>query len=123
MACRTFISSSVFSSRIYNASLSFLLNRELQIDDIKNKMLALQFAGMPYTEEYQNNFKNDLNVQLGISQDSTAIEGFRKRYGDKIAIRKFNKKSNKITEMDALVSYLQSLGNKIDLTSNKGRNW
>ena len=81
----------------------FLLNRELQIDDIKNKMLALQFAGMPYTEEYQNNFKNDLNVQLGISQDSTAIEGFKKRYGDKIAIRKFNKKSNKITEMDALV--------------------
>jgi cytochrome c oxidase cbb3-type subunit 2 len=101
----------------------FLLNRELQIDDIKNKMLTLQFAGMHYTEEYQDNFKNDLYVQLGISQDLKAIEGFQKRYGGKIAIRKFNKKSDKVTEMDALVAYLQSLGNKIDLTSNKGRNW
>ena len=104
-------------------SYPFLLNKELKIDDIKNKMVALQLAGMPYTKIYQDNFKNDLYVQLGINQDTNAIEDFQKRYGEKIIIRKFNKRIDKITEMDALVAYLQSLGNKIDLTSNKGRNW
>jgi cytochrome c oxidase cbb3-type subunit 2 len=40
-----------------------------------------------------------------------------------VAIRKFNRKVEYITEMDALVAYLQGLGNKIDLNSNQGRDW
>ncbi|WHA05232.1 cytochrome-c oxidase, cbb3-type subunit II [Candidatus Bandiella numerosa] len=102
---------------------SFMLKRELKIDDIPNKMSALKLSGMPYTKDYIENYENDISVQLGINQDSNAIVAFRKRYGEKVAIRKFNRKVDHITEMDALVAYLQGLGNKIDLSSNQGRNW
>ena len=78
---------------------------------------------MPYTKDYIENYKNDLSVQLGINQEASSIEEFRKRYGEKVVIRKFNRKVKYITEMDALVAYLQGLGNKIDLSSNQGRDW
>ena len=101
----------------------FLLKRNLQIGDIQNKMSALKLSGMPYTKDYIENYKNDLSVQLGINQEASSIEEFRKRYGEKVVIRKFNRKVKYITEMDALVAYLQGLGNKIDLSSNQGRDW
>ncbi|MFQ3307653.1 MAG: cytochrome c oxidase cbb3-type subunit 2 [Candidatus Midichloriaceae bacterium] len=101
----------------------FLLNRDISMDNLINRMSTLKVIGVPYTNEYINNVSDDLYVQLGIKTDAKLIAAFKKRYGDKVAIRKFNNKSNSITEMDAMVAYLQGLGNKIDLSTNKGRRW
>jgi cytochrome c oxidase cbb3-type subunit 2 len=101
----------------------FLLNKKLDISDLKARMSTFRLIGVPYDDEHIANFENDINVQLGINQDTAAIVDFQKRYGDKVAMRKFNRKTDEITEMDALVGYLQGLGNKIDLTTNKDRNW
>ena len=100
----------------------FLLHTVLDISEIQEQMKILQMLGVPYTEEDILNYAEDIKVQLGINVDKTSIEGFHKRY-TKVVLRKFNKKSDDITEMDALVAYLQSLGNKVDLKTNKGRNW
>jgi cytochrome c oxidase cbb3-type subunit 2 len=50
------------------------------------------------------------------------INDFSKRYVN-AKIRKFNNKSSDITEMDAIIAHLQSLGNKIDLKTNRGVEW
>ena len=50
------------------------------------------------------------------------VESFKKRYPN-VVIRKFNRYSENITELDALVAYLQHLGNKVDLKTNRGRDW
>lgn len=101
----------------------FMLSKKLSTDDLRARMLTLKLIGVPYSDKDIENFENDVNVQLGINQDAAAIADFQERYGTKVSIRKFNRKAEGVTEMDALVGYLQGLGNKIDLTSNKDRNW
>jgi cytochrome c oxidase cbb3-type subunit 2 len=85
-------------------------------------MRVLKIVGVPYTEDDLEKFAQDIQVQLGFDVDQNHITDFEKRYSG-AAIRKFNKKSDSVTEMDALVSYLQGLGNKIDLNTNRGRDW
>ena len=100
----------------------FILKALLDTSELKRKMEILQSLGVPYTDIDIENYYNDIKTQLAINEDQNARENFKKRYpGAKI--RKFNNKSNKITEMDAIVGYLQSLGTRINLDTNKGRKW
>lgn len=100
----------------------FLHETELDISEIPALMRNLSWVGAPYSEEAISAHMDDLNVQLEQEVDSAKIEAFKKRYPTAY-IRKFNRKTEKITEMDALVAYLQSLGNRVDLKTNKGRDW
>jgi len=100
----------------------FMLNSVLKFDELKRKMEILKSLGVPYTDEDIENFYDDMKMQLALVEDQNARESFEKRY-PKAKIRKFNKKSSEITEMDAIIGYLQSLGTKLDLKTNKGRRW
>ena len=64
----------------------------------------------------------DIRVQLGIEVDQKLVDDFLKRYPN-VKIRKFNNRTADITDLDALIAHLQSLGLKADLTTNKGRQW
>ncbi|MHC0448808.1 MAG: cytochrome-c oxidase, cbb3-type subunit II [Candidatus Lariskella arthropodorum] len=100
----------------------FLLNAEVDTSELQQKMKILVMLGVPYQEDDIKNYLSDINVQLSFEHDPDVIDDFQKRY-PKVAIRKFNKHTTKITEMDALIAYLQGLGNKVDLKTNKGRDW
>ncbi len=89
---------------------------------LQTRMKTLKYLGVPYTDTDISNFLEDIDIQLSKNDDSQAIEDFLKRYPS-TSIRKFNNKTSEITEMDALVAYLQSLGNKVDLKTNRGRDW
>ena len=65
------------------------------------------------------NAKKDLEAQADpYSTDAVALRG---RYGAKVVNRDFDGDPDRITEMDALVAYLQMLGTQVDFKSYKAQ--
>jgi cytochrome c oxidase cbb3-type subunit 2 len=97
----------------------FLAEKELDYSDIVDRMKAQHAVGVPYTADMIANAKKDLEAQADpFSTDAVAL---RARYGEKIVNRDFDGDPNKITEMDALVAYLQMLGTMVDFKSYKAQ--
>jgi cytochrome c oxidase cbb3-type subunit II len=84
----------------------FLAGRKLSYSDIADHLKALRTAGNPYSEEMIKNARADLEAQADPDADTTAL---LKRY-PRAVVGKFNSSAEGITEMDALVAYLQMLG-------------
>jgi len=74
----------------------------------------LQKIGVPYTEEMIQNATSDAIVQ---SSSEKETQGLLKRYGQKVTIHDFDGNPNKVSEMDALVAYLQVLGTMVDFAN------
>lgn len=91
----------------------FLVERDADLSALPNDMLVLQKVGVPYTDEMIQNAVSDAAIQASADRDSTDLE---KRYGKKLNIRDFDGNADKISEMDALVSYLQMLGGLVDFS-------
>ncbi len=94
----------------------------LDTNDLLARMKVHQFVGDPYSADDIAKVEDDIKVQLGLDSDPAKLADFQKRYPTTF-VRKFNRKTESVTEMDALVAYLQSLGNRVDLKTNKGRDW
>ena len=67
---------------------------------------------MPYSEEMVQNARADLAVQAAADGD---VEALLARY-PKAAVGNFDGQPERLTEMDALVAYLQILGRMVDFT-------
>ncbi len=89
----------------------FLVEREADIASISDDMIVLRKIGVPYTDEMIQNATSDAVIQASNERDS---EGLIKRYGKKVNVRDFDGNIYKVSEMDALVAYLQSLGTFVD---------
>jgi cytochrome c oxidase cbb3-type subunit 2 len=92
-------------------SYSFLADAELNADDIAGHLEANATVGVPYTDGQIENAQADFLAQADPEADTSGIE---ERYA-KISIRDFDGDPARLTEMDALVSYLQMLGTLVDL--------
>ena len=88
------------------------LNRPLHYDDIADHLRTLRIVGVPYTDEEIADAKADLEAQAKPGADTT---GLLARY-PKAKIGDFDGNPDSITEMDALVAYLQMLGTLVDFT-------
>ncbi|UYN94611.1 MAG: cytochrome-c oxidase, cbb3-type subunit II [Enhydrobacter sp.] len=84
----------------------FLAARKLAYGDIADHLEALRVVGTPYTDEMVKNARADLEAQASPDADTTEL---LKRY-PRTPVGKFNPSAEAITEMDALVAYLQMLG-------------
>lgn len=91
----------------------FLKERDAKISGINSDMEVLKILGVPYSEEMIQNSFSDAVVQASNDRDS---DGLKSRYGKKISVRDFDGNPNKVSEMDALVSYLQALGTFVDFS-------
>ena len=89
----------------------FLAERELDYDQIADDLKANKTVGVPYTEDMIKKAKLDLLAQ--VTPDGDNEEAFQERY-PKAVISNFDGNSDKVTEMDALVAYLQMLGTLVD---------
>jgi cytochrome c oxidase cbb3-type subunit 2 len=83
----------------------FLAERELDYADIAQHLKALRTAGTPYSAEMITNARADLVAQADPDADTTAL---LKRY-PRAVVGKATPQTG-LTEMDALVAYLQMLG-------------
>lgn len=93
----------------------FLAQRELKYDDIANRMATLRILDgeKGYTEEQIANAEADLKAQA--ETDSKGAKALMARY-PKAVVRTFDGDASKVTELDALVAYLQMLGTLVDFT-------
>ena len=91
----------------------FLLSKTLEIESLPDRLLALRRVGVPYTDEMVANARADARGQA--MPDSTSAEGVLERYGEATHVRAFDGEPGRLTEMDAVVAYLQILGGLTDL--------
>jgi len=89
----------------------FLAQTELDYRSIAEHLKANRTLGVPYTDEQIKNAIADLRAQA--NPDDSGVAAMQKRYPKAIA-RDFDGNPDKITEMDALVAYLQMLGTLVD---------
>jgi cytochrome c oxidase cbb3-type subunit II len=94
-------------------SYAFLERTKLETDDLGLHLAALRRIGVPYTDEMIVNATADAAGQA--SPETPLAEGVVKRYGAATQVRAFGAAPGNLTEMDALVAYLQILGRLTDL--------
>ena len=94
-------------------SYPFLKERELSVPDIAAHLKANRTVGVPYTDAQIENAMADLKAQADPNADPTDLQA---RY-PKAQARDFDGDPARLTEMDALVAYLQMLGTLVDFDS------
>ena len=92
-------------------SYSWLARTELSYADIADDLKVNRMIGVPYTDAMIENAKLDLEAQANPEADG--VDAFQERY-QKAAARVFDGDTSRITEMDALIAYMQMLGTLID---------
>lgn len=91
----------------------FLAEAKLKFDLINYDLKANQMIGVPYTDEQVENAVADLKAQL--DEDSDDYDAFIERYPT-AQVRDFDGDPSKISELDALIAYLQMLGTLVDFS-------
>jgi len=91
----------------------FLATTTLDADNIADHLKVQAFLGVPYSEEMIKNAGADLRAQ--VDPDSDGAEDVLARY-PKAQIRDFDGNPRRLSELDALISYLQMLGTLVDFT-------
>ncbi|MCX8132819.1 MAG: cytochrome-c oxidase, cbb3-type subunit II [Roseococcus sp.] len=86
------------------------LDRPLDYRNVQEHLRALRALGVPYTDEMVANARADLEAQARPDRDAA---GFQSRYA-RARQAAFDGNPSVITEMDALVAYLQMLGTLVD---------
>jgi cytochrome c oxidase cbb3-type subunit 2 len=97
---------------------AWLARTTLRTDDLGLHLRALRTVGVPYTDEMIANATADAVGQA--APDTPGAEGVAKRYGAATTIRAFGGHLGGLTEMDALVAYLQILGRLTDAAQHEG---
>ena len=93
----------------------WLLATDLDYSDVADRMRALRWTGVPYSvtqPEYDRNVKTFGKATADLLDINQAQDSLLKQARD----REFDGNPARITEMDALVAYLQVLGTMIDFT-------
>jgi cytochrome c oxidase cbb3-type subunit 2 len=90
----------------------WLLRNTLKTDDLDEHLAAMRTVGVPYTDEMIANASVDAFAQA--TPDDEKAAGVTERYGEATNVRAFDGVPGRLTEMDALVAYLQILGGLTD---------
>ena len=91
---------------------AFLGRTQLRTDDLSEHLAAQRALGVPYTDEMIENAALDAYGQA--TPDTNFASGVTERYGKATQVSAFDGVTTRVTEMDALVAYLQVLGRLTD---------
>lgn len=91
------------------------LNRPVKLEDYSAHLAALKTVGVPYSEEMIAQANADLLAQADPNADTGDLVN---RY-PKAVVGDFDGNPAQVTEMDALIAYLQMLGTLVDFTQYK----
>jgi cytochrome c oxidase cbb3-type subunit 2 len=93
---------------------AWLAKRKLDGKYSADMLKTLRAVGVPYTDEMVEQASADLKAQ--VDPDDDGAEALQERY-PKAQVRQFDGNPEFVSEMDALVAYLQMLGTLVDFTS------
>ncbi len=91
----------------------FLATNRINPEDAAGWLKANRAVGVPYSDEMIEKAAEDLTTQL--DPFAADFDGFMARY-PKAQVRDFDGDPGAVTEMDALIAYLQVLGTMVDFT-------
>ena len=90
---------------------AFLEEKDLNLADIDQRLTALKHVGVPYTPAMIAAARQDAMDQ---ADDFASPTGLAERYGKKVNKRDFDGDPARLTELDAVIAYLQMLGAGVD---------
>ncbi|TGN67665.1 cytochrome-c oxidase, cbb3-type subunit II [Paracoccus liaowanqingii] len=91
---------------------AFLLDRVIRPDHIADRVRADRMVGVPYDDAMVQNAAADFRTQADLFGDAA---GLQERYPG-AQLRNFDRQPQ-LTEMDALIAYLQVLGTMVDFST------
>lgn len=91
----------------------FLASNDLKPTNIEKHLVANRRVGVPYTDEMVNNARSDFLAQANPDADWDELQ---QRY-PKAVTGDFDGNPKRLTEMDALVAYLQMVGTLVDFST------
>ncbi len=94
-------------------SYSYLKTTPLKVANVTMDLKANSLVGVPYTDDMMAQAEADLVAQADPNADTS---GLLERY-PKAKVGDFDGDPTKLTEMDALVAYLQMLGTLVDFST------
>jgi cytochrome c oxidase cbb3-type subunit 2 len=94
-------------------SYGFLKDTPLSVRGFSTHLVANARVGVPYSDEMIENAEADLKAQADPNADTSGLE---ERY-PKVKLGDFDGDPARLTEMDALVAYLQMLGTLVDFST------
>ena len=94
-------------------SYALLKDKPLNVRGFSTQLVANARVGVPYSEDMIANAEADLKAQADPNADTGGLEA---RY-PKVKLGDFDGNPQALTEMDALVAYLQMLGTLVDFST------
>ena len=91
----------------------FLATTPVRLDDIAEHLKANKAVGVPYDDEMIAQAAADARIQ--VDPDADGVEDFLARY-PKAQVRDFDGNPQMVSELDALIAYLQMLGTLVDFS-------
>jgi len=91
-------------------SYAFLKTAQLDTRDLAAHLKANVAVAVPYTQDMVDNAEADIKAQADPNADTSGLEA---RYA-KVKVGDFDGDPQQLSEMDALIAYLQMLGTLID---------
>ena len=92
-------------------SYPWLEKTALDTKHLGDQMATLSIVGVPYTKDMIDNAEKDAIAQG--AADSKDVKGLQDRY-KKIIVRDLGADKGKLTELDAVIAYLQRMGTLVD---------
>ncbi len=96
---------------------AFLADKDLAAGDMSEDLSALALLGVPYSKTSIAKANDDLKSQADVDANNADL---MKRY-PKAQARDFDGDPSRLTEMDALIAYLQMLGTLVDVEKAKAQ--
>tara|TARA_R110002073_G_scaffold35861_1_gene104574 strand:- start:4241 stop:5008 length:768 start_codon:yes stop_codon:yes gene_type:complete len=102
---------------------AFLSDNIVHFEDIADHLKALRFEGVPYSDDMIENAKADLVAQADPNADYDNQDALVARYEEAagrkgtVVVGDYDGDPSRITEMDALVAYLQMTGTLVDFST------
>ena len=94
-------------------SYGFLKDKPIAVKDFSTQLVANVRVGVPYTQDMIDNAEADLVAQANPDADTSGLE---ERY-PKAKVGDFDGNPAMLSEMDALIAYLQMLGTLVDFST------
>jgi len=97
---------------------AFMENRAADLSKSAKNLKALRIVGVPYSDEMIENAHRDAIAQASAEGEDAGLVA---RYGEKVTIRDFDGDPEFVSELDAMIAYLQVLGTMVDFSTYKGK--